>query len=221
MTRVVLVRHGESVSTVQRRIGGHRSCGGLSPLGVAQAERLRDRWREAPEFQPDVLVVSHYPRAQQTARIAGEAFPGVAVVEDDDFGEHDPGAEVDGLSYDEFNERYGPFDDWSWHELDPFDHFYPGGESVAAFHFRVGGALRRLTTAYPDGTALVVCHGGVIDAVLRKALRAPSLGGFEVFTRNTSITELETIDRNRWRLLRYNDSAHLAGLPVATSTDSP
>ena len=40
MTRLVLIRHGESVSSVQRTMGGPRTCGGLSPLGRKQAEAL-------------------------------------------------------------------------------------------------------------------------------------------------------------------------------------
>ena len=34
------------------------------------------------------------------------------------------------------------------------------------------------------------CHGGVVNAVLRMALRTPATGGFELFTTNTSLTEL-------------------------------
>ena len=62
------------------------------------------------------------------------------------------------------------------------------------------------------------CHGGVVNAVLRIALRAPTTGGFELFTTNASLTELVLVRPGRWRLLRYNDAAHLAGLPLATGT---
>jgi probable phosphoglycerate mutase len=66
-------------------------------------------------------------------------------------------------------------------------------------------------------TVVVACHGGVIDAVLRLALKAPAMGAFEIHTVNTSITELLLAKRTTWRLVRYNDSAHLAGLPAHTS----
>jgi broad specificity phosphatase PhoE len=218
VTRVVLVRHGESVSTVARRIGGHRTCGGLSPLGAQQAERLRMRWAEAPEVRPDVLISSHYRRARETAAAIAAAFGGMPIVEDAGFGEHDPGEQCDGMAYSEFMARHG-IDGSEWHTMDPFDVTFPGGETVAAFHYRVGEALKRTVTSYPAQTVIVACHGGVVDAVLRKALRSPSLGGFEVHTLNTSITELETINNNTWRLLRYNDVAHLAGLPASTPAD--
>ena len=54
-TRIVLVRHGESNVTVQRVLGGPRTCSGLSDLGKLQAERLRDRLANTQELQCDVL----------------------------------------------------------------------------------------------------------------------------------------------------------------------
>ena len=219
MSRIVLVRHGESNVTVQRVIGGLRSCSGLSDLGRQQAERLRDRWAVDPEFEPDVLVSSTYPRAVQTAEIVAAAFPGRTVEQRAEFGEHDPGPDCDGMGYDEFVERFGV---GGWRTDDPYATVYPGGETVAAFQYRVGAALKALIDDHADRSAVVFCHGGVIDALLRHVLRAPSRGAFEVFTRNTSITEFERVSRDGapaiWRLVRYNDSAHLAGLPAATAT---
>ena len=218
MTRLVLVRHGESKVSVLRVIGGMRTCNGLSPLGIEQAERLRDRWSANAEFIPDALVASGYPRAIETGEIVAAAFGGMPVVSDEGFGEHDPGPECDGLRYTEFVERYHPDED-VWDDADPFATTFPGGETIAAFHYRVGTALRRLLDEREGQTVVVFCHGGVVDAVLRQALRAPAMGGFQVHTLNTSITELELVKRNLWRLVRYNDHAHLAGLPPHTPSD--
>ena len=63
---------------------------------------------------------------------------------------------------------------------------------------------------------MVACHGGVIDASFRALLRLPAHGVFELQTTNTSLTELVTTRRDRWRLVRYNDAAHIAGLPLET-----
>jgi broad specificity phosphatase PhoE len=69
---------------------------------------------------------------------------------------------------------------------------------------------------HAGGTVIVCCHGGVVNAVIRLALRAPITGGFELYTANASLTELALVRPGRWRLLRYNDTAHLAGLPAET-----
>lgn len=214
MTRLIYVRHGESNTTVARVIGGPRTCSGLSPLGVQQAQRLRDRWTAAPEFSPDVIVSSHFMRARQTAEIVAEAFGSPEIVTDEGFGEHDPGPECDGMTMGEFVDRFGT---GAWEE-DPFGVTFPGGETLAAFQYRVGAAVRRLIDTYPSKTVLVSCHGGVIDAVLRQALRTSPTGGFTINTLNTSITELELDRPHRWSLRRYGDVAHLAGLPSSTRT---
>ena len=208
MTRLVLVRHGESQVTVDRIVGGPRSCKGLSSFGRAQAERLRDRWSSSPEFVPDVVYSSAYPRARETAEIVAPALASREILIEPDLGEHDPGPDCDGLTYIEFEQKFGN-PDW---ENDPYGVTFPGGETIAQFQLRVGTAVRRLVEAHPDATAVVFCHGGVIDTVLRHALRTFGTGSFEIHTKNTSITELELVRSGRWRLIRYNDVAHLVGL---------
>jgi probable phosphoglycerate mutase len=42
-TRLIFVRHGESVHTVERFIGGRHGCRGLTATGREQAARLADR----------------------------------------------------------------------------------------------------------------------------------------------------------------------------------
>jgi probable phosphoglycerate mutase len=210
-TRVVLVRHGESKVTVRRVVGGPRTCDGLSELGVQQAERLRDRLAETGEIQPTHVVASGYPRARETAEIVASAF-GASVVIDPGFGEHDPGPECDGISFAEFVERYG-MPDW---ESDPHAETFPGGETIAEFDLRVGSTFSRTVGEHQGGTVVIVCHGGVIDGVMRTALRAPRTGVFELHTKNTSLTEIVQVRSDRWRLVRYNDAAHLAGLPAET-----
>ncbi len=72
VTRLVLVRHGESVASVNRAIGGPRTCAGLSDHGRAQCDRLAARLAETGELGDVVLYASGYPRAQETAaRLAG------------------------------------------------------------------------------------------------------------------------------------------------------
>ena len=143
------------------------------------------------------------------------ALGDLTVEQDAGFGEHDPGPECDGLTYKEFVERYDVGAD-VWDSGDPFATTFPGGETVAAFQYRVGAAIRRTLDMYEDKTVVIACHGGVVDAVLRLALKAPAMGAFQIHTLNTSITELVLVQRNTWRLVRYNDTAHLVGLPEHT-----
>jgi 2,3-bisphosphoglycerate-dependent phosphoglycerate mutase len=211
MTRLVIIRHGESVSTVERRIGGVRTCGGLSPLGRKQAEALAARLARTGEVTPDAVVASTMRRAVETAEIIAPALGDLPIERVADLGEHEPGPECDGLSYDVFVERYGQ-PDWMG---DPFIVGFPGGETVAAFKFRAATALHRVAHENEGATVVVVCHAGVVDVALRTFLNLPLSGVFELSTANTSITELLHTGP-RWRLLRYNDHAHLEGLPTDT-----
>ena len=205
MTRFVLVRHGESQVTVDRVVGGPRSCRGLSEHGRWQAERLRDRWTERPEITFDAVYSSAFPRAKETAEIVRPALGVPEIFVEPDLGEHDPGPECDGLTYAQFEEKFGN-PDW---EADPYGVTFPGGETIAEFQLRVGSAVRRLCERHPEATLAVFCHGGVIDTVLRQSLRSFGTGLFEIHTKNTSITEVELVRSGRWRLIRYNDVAHL------------
>lgn len=216
MTRLILVRHGESNVTVQRIIGGPRTCSGLSELGRQQAERLRDRWASTGEVQADVLIASQYPRAYETAQIIAPALGDLPIARDDGWGEHEPGPVCDGMSYQHFVDTY-PEMSGRWDMHDPFATTFPGGETVAAFQFRIGNTVRRTLDAHEGRTVVVACHGGVVDSVLRLALKSPAMGAFEINTVNTSITELLLVKPWTWRLVRYNDHAHLAGLPPATN----
>ncbi|HMK11513.1 MAG TPA: histidine phosphatase family protein [Acidimicrobiales bacterium] len=209
MTRIVLVRHGESQVFVDRLVGGLLTCNGLSDLGRRQAVALRDRLAATHELDPvDALLASTMPRARETAEIVAPAIGGLAVVEDHDLCERHPG-EADGMLWDEALAKYG--------DPDQLDNLHspmsPGGESWAEFHDRVGGAMRRIASEHEGRTVVVACHGGVVDVALRTLLEVTVEARFELYTHNTSLTEIMHLpERDRWRLVRYNDAAHLAGV---------
>lgn len=211
MTRLVLVRHGESVATVKRIVGGPRSCTGLSELGRRQSEALRDRLARTGEITPDVLVSSALPRASETAKIIALALGGLDVVTVEDLREHDPGPKLDGMAWADVTVGKDPR---QW-ENEPYLAGFPGGETVAEFHLRAAAALHELLAAHAAKTVVVVTHGGVIDIALRTLLRLPMVGGFHLWALNASLTELSRRDEpdSKWVLRRYNDVAHLDGMP--------
>lgn len=217
-TRVVLVRHGESNATVQRRLAGVKCCTGLSDLGVQQAERLRDRYALGNEAPIDAFWSSPVLRARQTAEIMAKAI-GMQPVLDPEFEEHRPG-DAEGLTFDDVIARFGePPRAGSMHTR-----YVQGWETSAEFHYRISGAMHRLVEQHVGRTVLLACHGGVIDVAFRSFLQLPARGEFDLWTLNTSLTEF-TADHGpdepprRWRLARYNDHAHLAGLPAETRVD--
>ena len=214
-TRVILVRHGESNVTVQRILGGEKSCTGLSDLGQKQASALHDRL-DKEKAKVDHLYASTMPRAMETAEIIQPSLRLDQLHLDPELVEHRPG-EADGKPYAELEALFGESD---YHGR-PHSAFAPGAESLSLFHYRVASALERVIAQHVGETIMIVCHGGVIDVAIRQLLDLPRQGQFDLWTLNTSLTEFLVDDtgtsRGRWTLIRYNDHAHLAGLPFATN----
>lgn len=208
-TRLVLVRHGEAVANVEQTLLSAKTCRGLSDHGRVQVERLRDRWIAAPEFTADAFYSSHVARAIETGKIIHPALGSLEMRIEPGFAEHDPGPDCDGLTYKEFTDRHG-MPDW---EGDPYAVFFPGGETIADFQHRVGVAVQNVLREHAGKTVVIACHGGVVDAVVRTSLRLPQTGMFSIYTKNASITEVVHEKPGKWRLIRYNDVAHLATLP--------
>src|SRR5437588_5799606 len=179
MTHLYLIRHGEALGAVKRIIGNTP----LSPFGITQAERLRDRLAATGEIAADVLISSTLARARQTASVIAPAL-GLPIVFDDEVHELRDGA-ADGMPIDEYRAKYG---DVNFRET-PFRQVAPGGESWGQFVLRVSTALDRILREYEGKTIVIVCHGGVIGISFLYFLAIDTLhypqAGFDTY--NTSI----------------------------------
>ena len=219
-TRLVLIRHGESRSTIDRVVGGHEGCGGLTDRGVLQAKALYERLARTGELaEATTLLTSVLPRAVQTAEIIAPALGDLSIAQHCELCEIHPG-EGDGLTWEEFGARYRPE---GLATGNPYKAVAPGGESWAGFFERVGEALLRAATDHAGETVVVVCHGGVVEATFATLGNLPLRRPFDVRIGNTSLTEwsYEPVDGDlgnaghrlaRWQLDRFNDTAHLASL---------
>jgi probable phosphoglycerate mutase len=203
-TRVVLIRHGESQAQVARLVSGHDTCKGLSNIGHEQAAKLRDRLLRTGELRDvDAVYTSILPRAIETATtIAPAVGDGLTAAEHCDWCEQHPG-EGEGLAFDEFDTRYGVFNEGD----DRARVRAPGSESVAMFVERVEKALVRLLDQHDGESVVIVSHGGVVGCAL-EVLGGVPFGTLVRYVDNTSITELRR-DGDRWWLVRLNDAAHL------------
>src|SRR5713226_4278892 len=205
MTDLFLIRHGEALGAIHNLIGDTR----LSPLGVTQAEHLRDRLAATGEIAADVLISSTFIRARQTAEIIAPAL-GLPIVFDDEVQELRDGA-ADGMPIDAYKAKFGEV---NFRET-PFRHATPNSESCGVFALRAAMALDRITRQHEGKTIVIVCHGGVIGISFLYFFGITTLqypqAGFD--TDNTSITHWAKRSGNgraaRWRLIRYNDDMHL------------
>ena len=203
--RLLLVRHGDSEHARRGLIADVAGCPGLTADGAAQAQRLAERLGRTGEAAGAVLLSSPVLRARQTAAILA---PGLrATVEaKGDLRELIPGV-ADGLSWDQYRAVHGQFDALA----QPDRPFSPGGESWNAFLARVKATMLDLAASDDDRTVVAVTHAGFIVAAMLVMFDIPRPGN-ETFLdpANTGVTEWDCT-AGRWRLTRYNDTAHLAG----------
>lgn len=205
-TRLTLVRHGEARCNVAGVVGGRRGCTGLTEQGMGQAEALRRRLAETASLAgATALYSSVLARARQTAAVIAPAVGEgtLEATEQCDLCELHPG-EADAMTWEEFSVRFGepPWD------TDPGVPLAPGGESWSGFVERAAAALEALAGRHPGEHVVVVCHAGVIEAAMLRLLPLdPGVTRLGLSTVHTSLTDLE--HAGDWRLLRYNDAAHL------------
>ncbi|MGB9113293.1 MAG: histidine phosphatase family protein [Acidimicrobiales bacterium] len=207
-TRLVIVRHGEAVSNVEDLIGGHKGCRGLTMRGVAQCEALAERLGTTGELDGAAAVwTSVLPRAIESAAIIAKAIGFDVVEQSCSLCEQHPG-EADGISWAEFERRYARV---SLPGSDPEIPLSPGGESWVAFLDRAATGLLDVASRAPGQLVVVISHGGVVAASMIRFLGLPDNGaGAQLHAENTSITEWVRTGY-RWRLVRFNDVAHLGG----------
>jgi broad specificity phosphatase PhoE len=206
--RLILVRHGDAHAGLHGVIGGLTGCAGLTPLGRAQAEALRDHLADSGRVRADVLLASVLPRAIETASIIAPGLGLEISGQECDLCELHTG-EADGLTWTEYAARYGSFD----MEAEPDRVFAPAGESWNSFHERVRRTLERVARDYEGQTVVAVCHAGVIMASMRVLLGIPRGTRARLRPTNTGLTEWDhDASLDRWTLHSFNDASHLLGL---------
>lgn len=155
---IYLIRHGKDDDTVRGGWSGH----GLSPAGVKQVRALAEEIAAA-NIKADCIYSSDIRRAAETAEILScrlgcpiEYIPGLREV--------DNGA-LAGMKNDLADEKYPGL---YWSAL-AYDERYPNGESPKMFYDRIKTAWSELKSRKSEraaGDALLVTHGGVIEAIL-------------------------------------------------------
>ncbi|MEP7302913.1 MAG: histidine phosphatase family protein [Caldimonas sp.] len=202
LTRVVAIRHGETVWNAEMRMQGQLDTA-LSERGRGQARRLA----EALDGDGiEAIFASDLVRAADTARaLAGPL--GLPVRTDPGLRERGFGI-FEGLTYAEIDARW-PAEAARWRRHDP-DFGPEGGETLREFSARAVAACSRIAAGQAGRSIAIVSHGGVLDCLYRAAsgigLDAPrswELG-------NAAVNRLLYTPRG-FTLVGWSDTAHLEG----------
>jgi broad specificity phosphatase PhoE len=156
MRLFVLVRHGESVLNVERRVNGDPSLDvRLTPAGEQAARALGHQLANLPL---DLCVHTRFPRTRRTAELALEGRD-VPLLEEPLLDDVDVGS-LEGESVDAYR---------AWKAEHTRHDRFPAGESLDEAAARYARAWRRLL-ARDEQAVLVVCH----EIPIRYALNAAS-----------------------------------------------
>ena len=163
MRLFVFARHGQSLFNVDRIVNGDPDLDrGLSEQGIEEAERLA---RQLAALPLDLVAVSPFPRALQTANIAlaGREVPHLV---DDDLGDVRIG-DLEGETLEAYRKAAA--------HTNRKERF-PGGESLDEAALRYAGAFGRLL-ARDESATLVVCHEFPVRYLVNSAGGSDELDG--------------------------------------------
>ncbi|MEU2272340.1 bifunctional RNase H/acid phosphatase [Streptomyces olindensis] len=200
----VLLRHGETPLTPQKRFSGSGGTDpSLSDAGREQAERAAELLARRGTIQ--AVVSSPLTRTRETAGVVAARL-GLDVEIEDGLRETDFGA-WEGLTFAEVRERH-PDDLNAW-LASPDAEPTGGGESFAATATRIAATRDKLIAAYAGRTVLLVTHVTPIKTLVRLALGAPpeSLFRMELSAASLSVVAYYADGNASVRLL--NDTSHL------------
>jgi broad specificity phosphatase PhoE/ribonuclease HI len=198
-TTVVLVRHGVTPHTVEKRFSGGLASAnpGLSDEGKAQIRAVAD-WLAPIAGRVDAVVASPVRRTLESAEILAERL-GHAVEVEAGFAEMEFGV-WDGMTFAEVGELH-PAELKAW--LGSIDAAPEGGESFRIVQERVLTGLERLLEAHAGKTVVVVSHVTPIKTLVAHAVDAPLEAVFRMELTPASVTVLSWFgDRPSMRM--YN-----------------
>lgn len=202
-TRVLLLRHGETVHTADKRFSGLGGDDpGLNDVGRRQAEAAAAFLAGRGDI--DAVVASPMRRTRETAEVVADAL-GADVAIEDGLAEAAYG-EWDGYTFPEVRERW-PRELANWLEL---AHPPPGGESLEDVRARVEAALGRVLERYAGQTVLVVSHVTPIKVLVRHALDAPAQVLFRMELAPASLTEIHWYADGSGSLRSFSVASYLA-----------
>jgi broad specificity phosphatase PhoE len=196
-TKIILVRHGQSVTNAGGRAADQAS-NPLTELGRAQSKDFAERF----DCEPTLFIISPFLRAQQTAEPLRQRFPDVPAeewpIQEFSFlrpvlyaGTSEADRESHVLAY--------------WQQEDPAYVDGAEAESFGLFLGRARETIRRLADRDPGGCIVVFTHGFFMQAIrllllFPNATDAELMANFQRFhllnlIQNIGSLELEVRDR--------------------------
>ena len=207
MTRMILVRHGQTDWNLEDRFRGHADVL-LNATGVAQAQATGQRVAE--EWQPTVIYSSPLSRAMDTGQAISDRLASfhqtvvpvqvVPELSDFDFGDWQ------GLTPEEARQRW-PEEIEAWY-TSPQIVRIPGGETLQDLRERAMKVIRDLVSQHLGETIAVVSHTDVNRIILLDMLGLKNESFWRLRQDTCAINVVEA-ENGSFAIVTMNDTCHL------------
>ena len=199
-TKVILIRHGETDWSYQKRYCGFTDID-LNEKGRQQARRLLKRLSKEKIHK---VYSSDMKRTLQFAKIVFKDLPAEELL---DLREMNFGI-FEGLTYKDIMEKYPKvYREWLGN---PLDIIVPRGESLKTLVRRVRKALKRILSQNSDKKVAVFTHGGPIRVILCDILELDLKEVWKIEQELASISIIEFVEE-RGKVHLLNDISYLNG----------
>jgi alpha-ribazole phosphatase len=200
MTRLLLVRHGETTWNDEARYQGQADIP-VSTRGWAEAERLAERLASE---SINAIYTSDLMRALDTARVIARRI-GQPLTLEPRLREANLG-EWQGLTYEQVRRRY-------FSDTDPLPAYLvdsppPSGESLRQLQVRLMSAIEAIAAKHANASVLIVTHGGCLKVLLCTWLGMELSAYWQLRFDSASISEVSLYPVGAI-VSRLNDAAHL------------
>jgi probable phosphoglycerate mutase len=206
ITRVYMIRHGATLLSAEDRFAGATDVE-LSPEGIFQAERLRDR---LADDHIAAVYCSPMTRTRHTARILAEPHSWEPL-DRDGLREIDHG-HWEGMRRSDVEAQY-PEEYAAWEE-DPFTFAPIGGEAGVNVIARALPVVRQIVTEHRGQNVVLVSHKATLRLVISSFLGFDARGYRDRLDQLPAcLNVLDFKDPVRARLMLFNDVSHYIDQP--------
>lgn len=200
MTRIFLVRHGQTVWNIEQRYQGHTDTP-LTEVGRNQAACVAERLAVEPIT---AVYASDLGRAVETAGYIavkhGLEVCSVPQLREFCFGDWE------GETFVEISQRWPQLSTEFYRA--PAATTIPGGETFSGLKERATTALEQIVAAHPEQSIVIVSHGGTIRTLLCGLLGVDLNRVWHIRQDNTAVNIVEYVQGTAMIAL-VNDTHHL------------
>lgn len=200
MTRLILVRHGETETNIRGKIHKYSDPETLTKKGVEQIKKAAEALKK---FRPKVVYCSRELRAKESSKIISSNL-GIPITEVEGLEERNWG-DYAGFSFQEIKDRAG-MDRMSFEQRYTFHP--PNGESWKETEERLLKVLHKILQENKDSTVVLVTHGGSIRIYMPTLLGVNKEESYKYDPDNASISIFD-YENGKFTKEIYNDTSHL------------